>query len=254
MKSLRLLISLIILLSLCACKSTIKQQKDTLYSRHLQRQVELTIITTAMPDKKENINLLLFNDNKWLEETRAKEIIDSLYKKKQIQPLLLVAFSGLEKEYGLQEIDEAEAKQYKKYNDFIINELYHFVKKKATVRKFKVVGICGFGKSAISAFDVAWNNDEKVGLVGMFYTDFNFTASMKDSLVITSIYNLRKRPVLKIWMTANQADTTSLKFKKIMDAKKSIGECTLVTNNMNDLKSAEIFAAFLLWAYPMKID
>ena len=72
MNPLRLVIFFTSFFCICACKSTIKQQKDELYSRHLQRQVELTIITTAMPDKKEEMNLLLFNDSKWVKETRAK--------------------------------------------------------------------------------------------------------------------------------------------------------------------------------------
>ena len=249
MKPLRLVIFFTSVFCICACKSTIKQQKDELYSRHLQRQVELTIITTAMPDKKEEMNLLLFNDSKWVKETRAKEIIDSLYKKKLIQPLLLVGFSGLEKDYGLQEIDGAEAKQYKKFNDFVINELYPFIKKKATVRKFKAVGICGFGPSALSAFDVAWNNDEKIRMLGMFQTDFQLSSLYNDSLVISTIDKLRKRPDLKIWMSARTTDTTSSQFKKIMDATKSITECTLVTNDKNENINAKNFATFLLWAY-----
>lgn len=187
MNPLRLLIFFTSFFCMCACKSTIKQQKDELYSRHLQRQIEPNIITTAMPDKKEDMNLLLFNDSKWIEETKAKEIIDSLYKKKLIQPLLLVGFSGLEKEYGLQEIDGAEAKQYKKFNDFVINELYLFIKKKATIRKFKAVGIFGFGPSALSAFDIAWNNDEKIGVLGMFQTDFQLSSLYNDSVVIAAI-------------------------------------------------------------------
>lgn len=250
MNPLRLVIFFTSFFCICACKSTIKQQKDELYSRHLQRQVELTIITTAMPDKKEEMNLLLFNDSKWVKETRAKEIIDSLYKKKLIQPLLLVGFSGLEKDYGLQEIHGAEAKQYKKFNDFVINELYPFIKKKAAVRKFKAVGICGFGPSALSAFDVAWNNDEKIGMLGMFQTDFELSSLYNDSVVISTIDKLRKRPDLKIWMSARTTDTTSSQFKKIMDATKSITECTLVTNDKNENINAKKFAAFLLWAYP----
>ena len=250
MNPLRLLIFFTSFFCICACKSTIKQQKDELFSRHLQRQMELTIITTTMPDKKEDMNLLLFNNSKWVEETQAKKIIDSLYKKKLIQPLLLVGFGGLEKEYGLQEIDGAEAKQYKKFNDFVVNELYPFIKKKATVRKFKAVGICGFGPSALSSFDVAWNNDEKIGMLGMFQTDFQLSSLYNDSVVISTIDKLRKRPDLKIWMSARTTDTTSIQFKKIMDATKSITECTLVTNDKNENINAKSFAAFLLWAYP----
>lgn len=246
MKVIRLLICLHIVFSIFSCKSTVKEQKDKVYSRHLQRYVDLTIVTTAMPDKKQEMNLLLFNDSKWLQKTRAKEIIDSLYKKKKIQPLLLVAMSGQQGDYGLEESDNKEAKNYKKYNDFVINELYPFVKKKTVIRKFNTVAICGFGASALSSFDIAWNNDEKIGMLGMFEPSFSNTKS--DSSILQTIAGLRKRPNLKIWIAANQADSSTLLFKNIMDNKKSITECSLIATN--EVGADADFAAFLLWAFP----
>ena len=246
MKVIRLLICLQIVLSIISCKSTVKEQKDKVYSRHIQRYVDLTIVATAMPDKKQEMNLLLFNDSKWLVKTRAKEIIDSLYKKKKIQPLLLVAINGMQSDYGLEETDIKKAKQYKKYNDFVINELYPFVKKKTVIRKFNTVAICGFGVSALSSFDIAWNNDEKVGMVGMFKPSFSSTKS--DSTILKTIEGLRKRPNLKIWIAANQADSSTLLFKNIMDNKKSITECSLIATN--EVGADADFATFLLWAFP----
>ena len=246
MKVIRLLICLHIVFSIFSCKSTVKEQKDKVYSRHLQRYVDLTIVTTAMPDKKQEMNLLLFDDSKWLMKTRAKEIIDSLYKKKKIQPLLLVAMSGQQGDYGLEESDNKEAKNYKKYNDFVINELYPFVKKKTVIRKFNTVAICGFGASALSSFDIAWNNDEKIGMAGMFKPAF--AKALNDSSILQTIEDLRKRPNLKLWMAADQTDSLSISFKKIMDIRKSISDCTLTTSNTAG-DDAD-FTTFLLWAFP----
>ena len=245
MKVIRLLICLHIVVCIVSCKSTVKEQKDKVYSRHLQRYVDLTIVTTAMPDKKEEMNLLLFNDSKYLDSTRAKKIIDSLYKKKQIQPLLLVAMSGQQGDYGLEESEETKANQYKKYNEFVINELYPFVKKKTVIRKFNTVAICGFGASAISSFDIAWNNDEKIGMAGMF--EPAFVKASNDSSVLQTIEGLRKRPNLKMWIAANPNDSSSLYFKNIMDSRKSISECTLIATGMSN---DEDFTTFLLWAFP----
>ena len=246
MKVIRLLICLHIVFSIFSCKTTVKEQKDKVYSRHLQRYVDLTIVTTAMPDKKQEMNLLLFNDSKWLEKTRAKEIIDSLYKNKKIQPLILVAMSGQQGDYGLQESDEKEAKNYKKYNDFVINELYPFVKKKTVIRKFNTVAICGFSASALSSFDIAWNNDEKIVMAGMFNPAF--AKALNDSSILQTIEGLRKRPNLKLWIAANQTDSVSMSFKKIMDTRKSISECTFITSNTAG-DDAD-FTTFLLWAFP----
>ncbi len=83
----------------------------------------------------------------------------------------------------------------------------------------------------------------------MFQTDFQLSSLYNDSVVIATIDKLRKRPKLKIWMSANATDTSAKQFKKIMDTTKSIKRCTLVTNPENESTSAEDFAAFLLWAY-----
>ena len=135
------------------------------------------------------------------------------------------------------------AKQYKKYNSFIVNELYPFAKKKTGIRKFKTVAIAGFNTAALSSFDIAWNNDEKIGLVGMFGPSFG--DGLNDSLVLQTIDGLRKRPNLKIWIASNEKNSSAFAFKKMMDAKKSISECTLTNEN-----DADFFAAFLLWAFP----
>ena len=252
MKHLKIIFYFIVSFCICSCKSNIKEQKDKLYSRHLQRQIDLTIITTKLPAQKEDMNLLLFNDSKYLDKTRAKKIIDSLYKNKQIEPLILVGFNGLKKEYGLEEIDGAEAKQYKKFNEFVIKELFPFIKKKASIRKFKSVSICGFGASALSAFNIAWNNDEKIETLGMFDTQFELSPILNDSVVMATIDKLRKRPNLKIWMSANSLDSTSKKFKSIMEATKSITECTLVLNDEEVEITSKNFTSFLIWAYQKK--
>jgi enterochelin esterase-like enzyme len=78
-----------VLVVVFGCKAKIKQQEDEVYSRHLQRQVKLSIISTPMPDDKSELNLLLLNDGQDLAELHVKEIVDSLYRKKLIKPLII---------------------------------------------------------------------------------------------------------------------------------------------------------------------
>ena len=84
-----LLSAMLLLLSSTACKHGVKQQEDQVYSRHLQRQVSLTIINTPIPDDKQTLNLLLLNDGQDMEKFRIKQIVDSLFKNKLIEPLLI---------------------------------------------------------------------------------------------------------------------------------------------------------------------
>ena len=245
----KILFFVLIVLNLLSCKSSIKQQSDSVYSRHLQRHVPLTIITTAMPNKKEQMNLLLFNNPELLEDVRAKKIIDSLFKEKLIQPLTLVAFEGKSGDYGLEEANIAAAKQYKKFNEFIINELYPFIKKKVVVRKFNSVAICGFGESAICAFDIAWNHDDKIQKVGMFLP----TTMVNDTTTFETIAALRKRPNIKIWITDDgNYDSSIIKMHQLISYKNNTTKAVLInapSSSSHSLKKYN-FVEFLLWTFP----
>lgn len=223
------------MLVISGCRPKVKQLQDSVYSRHLQRHVPLEIITTPMPNNKEEMNLLLFNSGDKLEEVRAKAIIDSLYKKKLIQPLVLVAFEGKAGDYGLEESDAPEAKQYKKFNDFVMNELYPFIKKKVVIRKFNSVAICGFGQSSLSTFDIAYGNDDKIQSAGLFDPAF-----LTDSATLQSIGSLRQRPKLHLWLSSQASDSLLAKFRLVLDTKKGI-DATI---------SKGSFADFLSWAFP----
>jgi enterochelin esterase-like enzyme len=238
-----------------SCKSSVKQKEDSVYSRHMQRKVPITIISTKMPDKKEDMNLLLFSNSNLLEQVRAKKIIDSLVKNKLIQPLILVAFEGNESDYGIEETNVPAAKQYKKFNEFVVDELLPYIKKHAVIRKFNSVAMCGFQNAAISTFDIAWNNDEKIQKIGMFSPTFSMDAINNDDATFQLLQTSRKRPKLHIFVTASGLDSSAIKFKTILDSKASITECTLVQPNLSEAEiktkpSMRNFAAFLVWAFP----
>ena len=243
----------VLAITLTACRSSVKQQEDSVYSRHLQRHVALTVITTPMPKQKEDMNLLMFIGNSDdLHILRAKKIIDSLYQKKMIQPLSLVAFAGNEGDYGLEESGKADSKQFKQFNDFVIGELYPFVKKKVVIRKFHSFAICGFAGSALSALDIAWNNDVKIQRVGMFYPRFTGAAE-QDSSNLETINSFRKRPEIKIYLRDWGDNQSGEKFKEIIRSKKSIAEFNVTTAPAADHKRipGEMnFADFLIWAFP----
>jgi enterochelin esterase-like enzyme len=252
MKPYKFLFLFILTIFIFSCKSSVKQKEDSVYSRHMQRKVPITIISTKMPDKKEDMNLLLFSNSSLLEEVRAKKIIDSLVKNKLIQPLMLVAFEGYESDYGIEEANVPAAKQYKKFNEFVVDELLPYIKKHAVIRKFNSVAMCGFQSAAISAFDIAWNNDEKIQKVGMFSTNFSMEA---DDATYQLLQTSRKRPKLSFFVTANGLDSSAIKFKAILDAKASISNCTLMQPNLSEAQmkgkpTMRNFAEFLVWAFP----
>src|SRR6185437_16620197 len=96
------LTSLFFIGTFTSCHHKIKEAKDSVYSRHLQKHIDLTILSTPVPKDKNSFNLLLLNDGQDIEQFRIKGIIDSLYKKKLLQPLLVVSVTPFDRmqEYG----------------------------------------------------------------------------------------------------------------------------------------------------------
>jgi enterochelin esterase-like enzyme len=211
---------------LCAllfgCSAKTKQQNDHLYSRHLQRNVEVTVINTPLPDDKSQLNLLLLNDGQDIQKLRLQEIVDSLYHKKAIVPLLVVAINAGDRmqEYGVAERPDYEGRGGKAdhYDAFINNELYPFIKKKAGVRKFRSVVIAGMSLGGLSAFDIGWNHADKIGKIGVFSGSFWWRdKDTKDStysddnnrVMIAKLKASRKKPDQQYWFYAGGAEEAS---------------------------------------------
>jgi enterochelin esterase-like enzyme len=213
--------SLLLLLLAAGCKSKIKQQEDELYSRHLQRQVKLTIISTPIPDDKAELNLLILNDGQDMGKLNIKAIADSLYKKNLIQPLIIVGITAGDrmKEFGVAGTKDFMNRGDKadNYAAFIDNELYAFAKKKAGVRKFKSVVLAGFSLGGLSAFDIAWDHADKIDKVGVFSGSFWWRdkddkaadySDDKNRIIINKIRSSRKKPHLQYWFYAGASEET----------------------------------------------
>lgn len=214
-RNIYVVLSLLLLLFSVGCKKKIKQQEDQLYSRHLQRQVKLSILSTPVPDDKSELNLLLLNDGQDLQKFGVKEILDSLYKKKLIKPLIIVGIVADErtKEFGVSQQPDFMERGDKadSYSKFIDDELYAFVKKNAGVRKFKSVAIAGCSLGGLSAFDIAWDNADKIDKAGVFSGSFWWRdkddkaadySDEKNRIIINKIRSSKKKPHLQYWFYA----------------------------------------------------
>jgi enterochelin esterase-like enzyme len=247
----------VLTISFISCKTTVKEQEDTIYSRHLQRHVRLSVIATPMPDKKEEMNLLLFVNGQDIPRLEVKAIIDSLYKKKLLQPVTVVGIDGeAAKEYGLSGLDANKAE---KFSLFVDKELYPFIKKKVVIRTFRSIAIAGCDMAAISALDIAWNNAGRISRLGLFSPRFGY-AGYTDTTnnALRFLQRSRKRPRFETWMYAPVNDTAYAKdmyaFETLLAAKKiSSAESRFVFTPANYVHPADAwrdhFADFLLWAF-----
>ncbi len=198
-----------------SCHSKIKERKDEVYSRHLQKHVSITVISTPVPKNKSDFNLLLLNDGQDIEKLRVKKIVDSLYKKKLIKPLIVVGIDAFDRmqEYGVSGKTDYQGNgaSAEKYANFVIGELLPFVKKKSGVRKFNSITIAGCSLGGLSAFDIAWDNADKIDKAGVFSGSFGYSdkdkndssySDDKDRLIINKMRSSRKRPHLQYWFYA----------------------------------------------------
>jgi enterochelin esterase-like enzyme len=274
------LLLLFYVILLAACSSKIKENKDEVYSRHLQKHISLTIISTPVPKDKGDFNLLLLNDGQDMGQLGVKNIVDSLYNKKLILPLVVVGINAFDRmqEYGVAGYPDYQnnGASAEKYSNFIINELLPFIKKKSAVRKFNSITIAGTSLGGLSAFDIAWDNADKIDKVGVLSGSFWFRdkdaadsnySDDKNRIIINKIRSSRKRPHLKYWFYAGANEETADRdkdgiidviddTKDLIDLIKKKNVCppqdivyTEVKEGKHDYESwSKIFPQFLIWA------
>ncbi len=270
-----------VILVFTACKSSVKERTDEIYSRHLQRHVKLSIISTPMPADKSDMNLLLLNDGQDIDQLRIKIIVDSLYSKKMIQPLIVVGIHAGNRmqEYGVADLPDHKNQGTKaaKYSAFIDDELYAFVKKKAGVRKFRTVVITGCSLGGLAAFDIAWDHADKIDKVGIFSGSFWWRnkdaiaadySDDKNRIMINKIRSSRKKPHLQYWFYAGGKEETGDRDKDsiidVIDDTKDLIEliknknvCSpddiIYTEDRNGIHGQESWShhlpSFLIWAF-----
>lgn len=268
-------------LSLSSCRKKIKKIDDQLYSRHLQSRIQLTILSTPLPEKAENADLLILNDGQELEALRAQHTIDSLFQLKQMGSLIVVAVHARNRteDYGVAGFPDFEqrGKKAADYDEFIEKELIPYIRKQSGIRSFHRKVIAGISQGGLSALSFAWLHGDKVDKVGVFSGSFWWRdkdlsdSSYRDDqnrILIRLIRESRKRPDLKYWFYCGLKEETADRDKdgvidvvddtrdviQALQEKKFIhpSDITLVesANGTHEYSSwSARFPDFLLWAF-----
>ena len=183
---------------MAGCRPKIKVNTDEVYSRHLQKHISITVISTPVPKNRNDFNLLLLNDGQAMQKAGIEKIVDTLNKVKLLKPLIIVGIDAFDpvQEYGVVGYPgpQNNGALAEKYSNFIVNELLPFIKTKSKVRSFNSVTIAGSGMSGISAIDIAWDNWQKFDKVAFLPDFLNGTSAVDFSLLAKKYYNQEKGP------------------------------------------------------------
>ncbi len=279
----KLLFLIVAIIFIFSCKR-IQQREDELYSHHLNRKVKLNVINTPVPADKSLLNLLILNDGQDIGKLRVFEIMDSLDKKRALQPLVIVAVQAGDRmqEYGVSGRPDylGRGSRAGYFDSFIIDELLPYAKKMSGVRKFNSVAIAGCSLGGLSAFDIAWNHPEKINKVGVFSGSFwwrdkavedSSYSDEKNRIMYATLKASRKRPGLQYWFYAGAAEETSDRDKdSIIDViddtrdmialirqKNIAAEGGIVYREAKEGKHdypwwSAVFPSFLVWAFGKK--
>ena len=210
---------------------TITENKITINSNVLKRQVTCTLLVPEENYTAEPFNLLLLNDGQEIESLQLKETLEGLSSDNRIKPLIIAAIHAGEER--IQEYGVAGKPDFKKrgakaglYTEFIKTELLPAIARYAGIEKFETTAFAGFSLGGLSALDIAWNNPQLFDKTGIFSGSFwwrskdlgkGYTDS--DRIMHNMIRNTAQKPELKIWLQTGTKDETADRNKNgIIDA------------------------------------
>lgn len=201
-----------------AIEMTITENKITIQSDQLKREVTCDIFLPDELNTIEPLNLLLLNDGQEAESLGLTQTLQHLYDFNNIKPLVVVAIHAGEErlqEYGVAGKPDFKKRGAKagKYTDFIKRELLPAIAELMPETEFATKAFAGFSLGGLSALDIAWNNPQLFNKVGVFsgslwwrgkeigkgYTD-------NDRIAHAMIRETPSKPDLKFWLQTGTKD------------------------------------------------
>jgi enterochelin esterase-like enzyme len=187
-------------------------------SAYLKRTVELDMYSPGQLLGNERVNLLLLNDGQDLEQMDITGTLNLLYEKWKIEPTIVVGIKAGEErvfEYGVAGKPDFKKRGNKAqaYTDFILKELIPFVQSEVEVPINGKRAFAGFSLGGLTAFDIAWNNDNDFDVVGVFSgsfwwrkKDLNAGYTDDDRILHEMIRETKNKPDLKFWLMTGTND------------------------------------------------
>lgn len=154
-------------------KTHVVVERLLLDSEYLERTVTIDVYFPAGHQQYPSLELLIINDGQDLESMGFGEILENMWHKDLIEPLILVGVhSGPQRklEYGIAYSADylGRGSRAGMYAKFIFDELLPCLRSFTGVRSFSHKSFAGFSLGALSALDIAWNHAAEFSRVGVF--------------------------------------------------------------------------------------
>ncbi len=154
-------------------KFEITRERQTVQSDYLKREVTIDFYKPPFAKNPNNCQLLLINDGQDLITMDFKNMLETLYAKNKIAPLLCAGIhcgADRKNEYGTARMPNAKGEGAKAalYAHFVMEELLNFTRKNFAIDSFSEKSFCGFSLGGLSALDIVWNHANEFSKAGVF--------------------------------------------------------------------------------------
>ena len=202
--------------------SAILTKNIIIHSQFLHRDVKVDLFLPKNIDDSTEMGLLLINDGQNMKELGFKTILENLYDKNLITPILCAAIhAGHErkKEYGIAIQADYLGRGAKAglYTLFVKHELLPLIRKKFHQFHFTEKAFAGFSLGGLMALDIVWNYPYEFSKAGVFsgslwWRSLDHTHDeYEDELHRIMHQQVRKgnyHPQLKFFLTTGSLDET----------------------------------------------
>ncbi|CAN5510149.1 hypothetical protein BH10BAC4_BH10BAC4_22780 [soil metagenome] len=194
-----------------------------IYTKLLERIVEVEIMTPPHLLKNKLYPLLILNDGQDSETMKVKEIIEKLVSERVIPEIIVVGVMAADRmqEYGVAYRSDyfGRGKMAKAYSDYIITELIPYLSYKYPISESVSDRVmAGYSLGGLSAIDIVWNHPEVFGKAGIFSGSFwwrkrdtrsIFYSDYRDRLMHLQVRRGKFKPGMKFWFQTGTQDENS---------------------------------------------
>jgi enterochelin esterase-like enzyme len=154
-------------------KALILEERHDLHSKHLNRDVTIDFFLPADVTDKADMSLLLINDGQDMETMQFSDILEKIYEKGEIRPVMFAAIhAGKDRkhEYGTAGYPDYKNRGAKagRYTYFVFEELLPHIRKQFKINEFRDKSFAGFSLGGLMALDIVWNHPAHFSHVGVF--------------------------------------------------------------------------------------